>query len=212
MAALTNMAVRDIETVLHPFTNLHKHRETGPLIIDHGKGVFLYDHEGKRYFEGLAGLWCLSLGHGNEEIVEAAARQMKNLSFATVFGGKSHDMAIELAEKLKEMAPCPASKVLFCAGGSEANDMQVKLTWYYNNARGRPQKKKIISRLRGYHGVTIASGSLTGLPSVHMDFDLPLPQILHAGCPQYYRYAEPGEAEAAFATRLAKELDDLIQR
>ncbi|MGE0211358.1 MAG: aminotransferase [Parvibaculaceae bacterium] len=212
MAALSNMAVRDIETVLHPFTNLQKHRETGPLIIDHGKGVFLYDHEGKRYFEGLAGLWCLSLGHGNEELVEAAARQMKELSFATVFGGKSHDVAIELAEKLKEMAPCPASKVLFCAGGSEANDMQVKLTWYYNNARGRPQKKKIISRLRGYHGVTIASGSLTGLPSVHTDFDLPLPQILHTACPQYYRYALDGESEEAFATRLAKELDDLIQR
>ena len=212
MAALSNMAVRDIETVLHPFTNLHKHRETGPLIIDHGKGVFLYDHEGKRYFEGLAGLWCLSLGHGNEEIVEVAARQMKELSFATVFGGKSHDVAIELAEKLKELSPCPASKVLFCAGGSEANDMQVKLTWYYNNARGRPQKKKIISRLRGYHGVTIASGSLTGLPAVHTDFDLPLPQILHAACPQYYRYAEAGESEEAFATRLARELDDLIQR
>jgi len=212
MPSLSNMAVRDIETVVHPFTNLQKHRETGPLIVDHGKGVFLYDTDGRRYFEGLAGLWCLSLGHGQEELVEAAAREMRKLPFATVFGGKSHDLAIELAEKLKEMAPCPASKVLFCAGGSEANDMQVKLTWYYNNARGRPKKKKIISRLRGYHGVTVASGSLTGLPSVHADFDLPIPQVLHTACPQYYRYGLDGESEEEFSSRLAKELEDLIQR
>ncbi len=211
MAALSNMAVRDIETVLHPFTNLHKHRETGPLIVDRGEGVFIYDTDGKRYFEGLAGLWCLSLGHGQEELVEAAAQQMRKLPFATVFGGKSHDLVIELAEKLKEMAPCPASKVLFCAGGSEANDMQVKLTWYYNNARGRPHKKKIISRLRGYHGVTVASGSLTGLPTVQTDFDLPLPQIIHTACPQYYRYGLEGESEDEYATRLARELEDMIQ-
>jgi 4-aminobutyrate---pyruvate transaminase len=212
LSPLSNMAVRDIETVIHPYTNLAKFRETGPLILNEGRGVYLTDDKGRRYIEGLAGLWCTALGYGNEELVEVAAEAMRRLSFTTVFGGKSHDGVIELSEKLKEIAPCPASKVLFGASGSEANDMQVKLTWYYNNARGRPEKKKIVSRLRGYHGVTIASGSLTGLPMVHTDFDLPIKNILHTSCPQYYRYGLEGETEDEFSTRMAKDLDDLIQR
>jgi 4-aminobutyrate--pyruvate transaminase len=212
MAALSNMAVRDIETMIHPYTHLAKHRETGPLIIDHGKGVFLYDHQGNRYFEGLAGLWCTALGYGNEELVDAAARQMRKLSFTHVFGGKSHDLAIELAEKLKEIAPCEVSKVLFCSSGPEANDMQMKLTWYGNNARGRHAKKKFISRVKGYHGVTIAAGSLTGLPTVHTDFDLPIKTVMHVSCPHYYRYGEAGETEEQFTDRMVKEVEDLIQR
>src|SRR3954453_9740680 len=164
------MAVRDIETVVHPYTNLARHREVGPLILAEGKGIYVYDDKGRRYIEGLAGLGCTALGYGNEELVEAAAGATRKLSYATVFSGKSHDAAIELSEKLKEIAPCPASKILFGGSGSEANDMQIKLTWYFNNARGRPKKKKIISRQRAYHGVTIASASLTGLPLVHADF------------------------------------------
>ncbi|MGE0007734.1 MAG: aminotransferase [Parvibaculaceae bacterium] len=212
MARLSNMAVRDIETVIHPYTNLARHRETGPLILNEGRGIHLYDDTGKRYIEGLAGLWCTSLGYGNEELVEAAAQSMRKLSYTSVFTGKSHDSAIELSEKLKEIAPCPASKVLFGCSGSEANDMQIKLTWYMNNARGRPKKKKIISRQRAYHGVTIASASLTGLPWVHNDFDLPIANVVHASCPHHYRFAEPGETEEQFAERLAKDLDDLIQK
>lgn len=212
MAALSNMAVRDIETVIHPYTHLGRHRETGPLILERGSGIFVYDHDGKRYIEGLSGLWCSALGYGNEELVEAAARQMSRLSFSHVFGGKSHDPAIELAEKIKELSPCPASKVLFCSGGSEANDMQVKLTWYYNNARGRPQKKKIISRLKAYHGVTVASGSLTGLPMVQTDFDLPIERFLFTSCPHHYRFAGPGESEDEFVDRLARELETLIEQ
>ncbi len=212
MTKLSNMAVRDIETVLHPYTNLARHRETGPLILNEGRGIYVYDDKGKRYIEGLAGLWCTALGYGNEELVEAAAQAMRKLSFTSVFGGKSHDGVIELSEKLKELAPCPASKVLFGASGSEANDMQVKLTWYYNNSLGRPSKKKIISRLRGYHGVTVASGSLTGLPIVHTDFDLPIKNILHTSCPDYYRSGLEGETEDQFTDRMAKDLDDLIQK
>jgi len=121
-------------------------------------------------------------------------------------------VAIELAERLKEISPAPAARVLFCSGGSEANDMQVKLTWYYNNARGRPEKKKIISRHRAYHGVTVASGSLTGLPVVHAEFDLPLPQVVHVSCPDPYRDREEGESEAAFSERLAQELEEVIER
>jgi 4-aminobutyrate---pyruvate transaminase len=211
MTRLSNMAVRDIETVIHPYTNLAQHRETGPLILNEGRGIYVFDDKGKRYIEGLAGLWCTALGYGNEELVEAAAKAMRKLSFTSVFGGKSHDGVIELSEKLKEIAPCPASKILFGASGSEANDMQVKLTWYYNNARGKEKKKKFIARLRGYHGVTVASGSLTGLPMVHADFDLPIKNILHTSCPHYYRDGLEGETEDQFTDRMAKDFDDLIQ-
>ncbi|WP_119390346.1 aminotransferase [Taklimakanibacter lacteus] len=212
MSPLSNMAVRDIETVIHPYTNLARLRETGPLILNEGRGIHLYDDKGKRYIEGLAGLWCTALGYGNEELVEAAAQSMRKLSYTSIFSGKSHDAAIELSEKLKEIAPCPASKVLFGGSGSEANDMQIKLTWYMNNAKGRPKKKKIISRQRAYHGVTIASASLTGLPWVHADFDLPIANVLHTSCPHYYRYGEAGETEDQFTDRMAKDLDDLIQK
>ena len=160
----------------------------------------------------MAGLWCTSLGYGNEELVEAAATQMRKLSFAHLFTGRSHDPAIELAEKLKEIAPVPISKVFFCNSGSEANDTQIKLVWYLNNARGRPQKKKIISRVKAYHGVTIAAASLTGLPANHRDFDLPLPGFLHTGCPHHYRFARDGETEEEFASRLADELEAMIVR
>jgi 4-aminobutyrate---pyruvate transaminase len=210
MSPLSNLATRDVETLVHPYINLAAFRETGPLIIERGQGVYVYDTDGKAYIEGMAGLWCTALGYGNEELIEAATAQMRKLSFAHLFTGKSHDPAIELAEKLKEIAPVPISKVFFCNSGSEANDSQVKLVWYLNNALGRPQKKKIISRIKAYHGVTVVAASLTGLPGNHRDFDLPLPGFLHAGCPQHYRFAHDGESEEDFATRLAAELDALI--
>jgi 4-aminobutyrate--pyruvate transaminase len=212
MKTLSNYEMRDVDVLLHPATNLAAHRKTGPLVIERGEGVYVYDSNGNQYIEGLAGLWCTALGYGNQELIEAAREQMSKLSFSHLFGGKSHEPAIELAEKLKELSPAPASKVFFTASGSEANDTQIKLTWYYNNARGKPKKKKIIGRMRGYHGVTIAAASLTGLPIFHADFDLPMARVVHADCPHHYRYAEPGETEEEFATRLAQNLDDLIQR
>jgi 4-aminobutyrate--pyruvate transaminase len=212
MPPLSNLATRDVETLVHPYINLASFRDAGPLIIERGEGVRVYDTEGKAYIEGMAGLWCTALGYGNEELVEAAAAQMRKLSFAHLFTGKSHDPAIELGEKLKEIAPVPISKVFFCNSGSEANDTQVKLVWYLNNALGRPNKKKIVSRQKAYHGVTIVAASLTGLPANHRDFDLPLPGFLHASCPHHYRFAEAGESEEDFASRLAAELDALIVR
>jgi 4-aminobutyrate---pyruvate transaminase len=209
---LTNRAARDVEALVHPYTNLARFRETGPLILERGEGVWVFDTDGKPYLEGMAGLWCTALGYSNEELVEAAREQMARLPFAHLFSGRSHDPAIELAERLKEIAPVPVSKVFFCCSGSEANDTQIKLVWATNNARGRPRKKKIIAQLRGYHGVTVASGSLTGLPAVHAGFDLPIPNVLHAPCPHHYRFAEAGESEAEFAARLAAELEALILR
>jgi 4-aminobutyrate--pyruvate transaminase len=144
----TNRAARDIEALIHPYTNLAAFRETGPLVIERGQGVCVFDSAGKEYIDGMAGLWCTALGWGNEELIEAAAAQMRKLAFGHLFGGKSHDGPVELAERLKEIAPVPTSKVFFCNSGSEANDTQIKLIWYMNNALGRPQKKKIISRMK----------------------------------------------------------------
>ncbi len=207
-----SLAQRDIETLVHPYTNLALHREKGPLIIERGEGIYVWDKDGKQYIEGLAGLWCTALGFGEKALVEAAIEQLNKLPYYHLFGDKSQVPAIQLGERLKAMAPMPVSKVFFVNSGSEANDTQIKLIWYYNNALGRPEKKKIISRIKAYHGVTIAAGSLTGLPFAHQDFDLPLPGILHADCPHHYRFAEPGETEEEFATRLAQNLEELIIR
>ncbi|MEQ1695192.1 MAG: aminotransferase class III-fold pyridoxal phosphate-dependent enzyme, partial [Hyphomicrobiaceae bacterium] len=209
---LSNYGARDVEALLHPTTNLFGHRTSGPLVLEKADGIYVYDTQGKRYIEGLAGLWCTALGYGNKELIEAARAQMEKLSFTHLFGGRSHEPAIELAEKIKALAPCPTSKVFFTSSGSETNDSQIKLAWYYNNARGLTKKKKIISRQRGYHGVTIASASLTGLPVFHADFDLPIAGIMHTDCPHHYRNAEPGETEEDYATRLAHNLEAMIHR
>ena len=209
---LSNLQIRAVETLIHPYSNQATIRDTGPLVLERGKGVYVYDTDGKPYLEGMAGLWCTALGYDNEELVEAAATQMRKLPFAHLFTAKSHDPGIELAEKLKEIAPVPISKVFFCNSGSEANDSQMKLVWYMNNALGRPNKKKIISRVKAYHGVTIAAASLTGLPNNHIDFDLPIARVLHTSCPHHYRFAKDGESEEDFATRLAAELEELILR
>ena len=209
---LSNLATRDVETLIHPYTNLSTFRETGPLVLERGHGVWVYDSDGRPYLEGMAGLWCTALGYSNEELVEAASEQMSRLPFTHLFSGRSHDPAIELAETLKELMPIPTSKIFFTSSGSEANDTQVKLTWYLNNALGRPAKKKIISRIKGYHGVTVATASMTGLTANHADWDLPLPGFLHVGCPHHYRFAEAGETEEAFSQRLADELEALILR
>lgn len=209
-ARLNSAQARDVAYYLHPFTNLSLHEKEGPLVITRGEGVYVYDEEGNRYIEGLGGLWCAALGFNEERLVEAATRQLRRLPYYHHFGHKSTEVGIELAEKLIGLAPAPMSKVLFANSGSEANDTAVKLIWYYNNAIGRPEKKKIISRIKGYHGVTIAAASLTGLPHLHRDFDLPIARILHADCPHHYRFGRPGESEEAFATRCAESLEALI--
>jgi len=203
-------ASRDIATTIHPYTNLKLHETEGPLVITEGDGVFVRGEDGKMYLEGLAGLWCASLGFSERRLADAAYRQMLKLPFYHTFAHKATDIGIELAEKLLSIAPAPMSKVFFVNSGSEANDTVVKLVWYYNNAIGRPRKKKIISRTKGYHGVTVASASLTGLPNNHRDFDLPIQNILHVECPHFYRFGLPGESEEAFAGRMAESLEQRI--
>jgi 4-aminobutyrate--pyruvate transaminase len=203
-------AERDVDSLFHPYTNPIRHREIGPTRIVRGEGVRVFDEGGRDYIEGLAGLWCTSLGWGEERLVAAATEQMRRLPFYHLFGHKAHDPAVELAERLLALAPVPMDKVFFCGSGSEANDTAIKLIRYRANAMGRPEKKKIISRQRAYHGVTLATASLTGLSVNQTSFDVPLPGILHTRCPHHYREGAPGESEAAFTDRLAAELEALI--
>lgn len=209
---LSNLQTRDINALFHPYTPLHKLAVTGTLVIERGEGVRVFDSRGRDYIEGMSGLWCAGLGFGEEEMVEAATEQLRTLPYYHLFGAKSTEGAIALAEKLKELAPVPISKVFFTSSGSEANDTQVKLLWYYNNQRGRPEKKKIISRIKAYHGVTVMAASLTGLPGNHLGFDLPVARVLHAECPHFYRFGQAGETEAEFVARLAASLEALIER
>ena len=208
---MNSQEARDVAYHLHAYTNAARHLETGPLVIERGDGAYVIDNAGKRYLEAMSGLWSVGLGFSEPRLVEAAHRQMSQLPFYHSFSHKSHGPAIDLAEKLIAMAPVPMSKVHFTNSGSEANDTVIKLIWYRSNALGQPQRKKIISRIRGYHGVTVASASLTGLPNNHRSFDLPIPQVLHAGSPHWLSQHREGEDEEAFATRLADELEALIQ-
>jgi 4-aminobutyrate--pyruvate transaminase len=205
-----SLHARDIASLVHPYTNLAAHQEKGPHLITRGDGIYVIDDEGNRYIEGLGGLFCASLGFSEKRLVEAATRQMNAMPFYHLFAHKSVAPAIELAERLLAIAPVPMSKVFFANSGSEANDTAMKLVWYYNNAIGRPEKKKIISRRKAYHGVTVASASLTGLPNNHRDFDLPISNVIHVDCPHYYRFGLPGESEEAFASRMAANLEALI--
>ncbi|MGA9868548.1 MAG: aspartate aminotransferase family protein [Acetobacteraceae bacterium] len=203
-------AARDIANVLHPYTDLKMHQEVGPVIITRGKGVRVWDDAGKEYIEGVAGLWCAALGFDNERLVQAAVTQMRKLPFYHAFSAKSHEPCIDLAEMLTQRAPVPMSKVFFANSGSEANDSAIKMVWYFNNALGRPAKKKLIGRNRGYHGITLAAASLTGLAANHRAFDVPLPGFFHTTAPYHYALGQPGESEEAFATRCAEDLEKLI--
>ncbi len=207
-----SIEAKDLRHLLHPTTNLAQHQANGPRVLTRAEGAYIWDNQGNQYLEAMAGLWCTALGYGEEELARVAYEQMKNLSYNQLFGGKTNEASVLLAEKLKAMVPMDAGRVFFGLSGSDANDTQVKLMWYYNNSVGRPEKKKIISRTRGYHGVTVASGSLTGLPPFHKHFDLPIPGILHTDCPHYYRGQEGGESEAEFVDRIVGNLESLIAR
>lgn len=201
---------RDIAYHLHPYTNAVVHEEIGPRIITGGEGVYVIDDDGKRYIEGLAGLWCTSLGFSEKRLADAAYKQMQEIPYYHGFAHATTPPVIELAERLVEMAPPSITKVFFTNSGSEANDSLIKIVWYYNNALGRPNKKKIISRQQAYHGVTVAASSLTALAYVQNSFDLPIANFIYTDCPHYWRYCEDGESEEDFATRMANNLDKLI--
>lgn len=198
-----------MSSVLYPITNP---KAVEQLIIERAEGVYVWDKDGNKYLEGLAGLWCTALGYGNQELVETAAEAMSTLSFSHSFGGKAHQLGIDLGEKLAGMVPTPDARIFFGNSGSDANDTQVKLLRYLSNVTGRPEKRKIITRDAAYHGVTVAAGSLTSLPANLTHFDPPLEAlgILRTDAPYYYRDHEDGETEDAFVDRIVGNLEALI--
>ena len=182
------------------------------MVVARAEGPYIYDKQGKRYLEGMAGLWCTALGYGNEEIIEAAERQMRELSFSHMFGGKTHPSAIELADKLAAMVPMQDGRVFLGNSGSDANDTLLKLIRYHAEASCQPNRIKVIAREQGYHGVTLASAALTAIPTNHAHFQLPFEAlgVLRTGSANYYRGANEGESEAEFVARRAQELEALI--
>ena len=182
------------------------------MVVARAEGPYIYDKQGKRYLEGMAGLWCTALGYGNREIIEAAERQMRELSFSHMFGGKTHPSAIELADKLAAMVPVQDGRVFLGNSGSDANDTLLKLIRYHAEASGQPNRIKVIAREQGYHGVTLASAALTAIPTNHAHFQLPFEAlgVLRTGSANYYRGANDGESEAEFVARRAQELEALI--
>jgi len=202
----------DKRSVMHPATAIADHLAQGPRIMDSGRGVYVSDIEGGRFLDGVGGLWCVNLGYGREELGQAMAEAASALGYFHSFTGYSNRAQIELAERLKDLAGGTFSRVFFGSSGSDANDSLIKLVWYVNALRGRPQKRKIIARKQAYHGTTVATASLTGLPAFHRLFGLPIADILHTETPHHARYARPGETETAYGERLAAELDAMIRR
>ena len=215
MTNIAEIAKLDRASVLHPFTHL-KDFATGklgdPTIVETGKGIRIKDANGREYIDGFAGLYCVNIGYGRTEVAEAIARQAYRLAYYHSYAAHTTDELAILSDRLVRMAPGRMSKVFYGMSGSDANETNVKLVWYYNNLRGKPNKKKIISRERGYHGCSVMSGSLTGMSFYHDHFDLPVSGILHTGVPHHYWGAEPGETEQEFSARRAVELDALIER
>jgi len=203
----------DRRTVFHPSTHLknHAHGTAGsPRIIDHGDRIHVTDTNGNRLLDAFAGLYCTNVGYNRQEITRAISAQAEKLAFYHAYVGHSHEPMIRLSERLIRMAPAGMSKVYYGSSGSDANETHAKLVWYYNNILGRPAKKKIIARHRGYHGSSVTSGSMTGLPVFHNAFDLPIPQVKHTTTPHWYRQHADGESEAEFSRRCAEELEQQI--
>jgi 4-aminobutyrate--pyruvate transaminase len=205
---------KDVATHLHSYTNLATLPQTPPLVIVEGDGIHVVDEKGKRYLEAMSGLWCASLGFSNKRLAAAGARALNTLPYYHTFNQRTNVAVADLAERLLALAPAPMARVFFANSGSEANDSAVKMVWYYHNAIGQPERKKIIARRNAYHGVTVAAASMGGLDGNHRDFDLPIATVparfLHVDCPHHYRYAEPGETEQDFSSRLAQQLEQTI--
>ncbi|MGE3873815.1 MAG: aminotransferase, partial [Parvibaculaceae bacterium] len=206
----TDLEQRDARSVIHPFTPVGSTRSDPGSVIASGEGIYVFDQNGNRFIEGLSGLFNASLGFSEKRLVEAAMKQLSRLPVYHTFAGMTTEPVVELAERLLQIAPVPMNKAFFACSGSEANDTAVKTIWYYFNSIGKPKKKKIISRRKSYHGMTLASASLTGVAANHAEFDLPLGRFLHVEDPNYYVNSHSGESEADFAARLAADLESLI--
>lgn len=207
------LAQWDQQHFFHPSTHLGQFArgELSSTIITGGEGVHITDRDNNRFLDAFAGLYCVNVGYGRQEIAEAIAVQARELSYYHSYVGHGTESSITLARMIMERAPSHMSRVYFGLGGSDANETNIKLVWYYNNVLGRPKKKKIISRWRGYHGSGLMSGSLTGLELFHNQFDLPLSPVLHTDAPYYFRRDDEALSENEFSLRCAERLEALIE-
>jgi L-2,4-diaminobutyrate transaminase len=204
----------DRDNFFHPSTHLAQHArgEGANRVVKTASGVFIEDRDGDKLLDAFAGLYCVNVGYGRQEIAEAIADQARELAYYHAYVGHGTEASITLSKMILDRAPKNMSKVYFGLGGSDANETNVKLIWYYNNILGRPQKKKIISRWRGYHGSGLVTGSLTGLELFHKKFDLPIEQVIHTEAPYYYRRADLDQTEEQFVAHCVAELEALIER
>ncbi|MDR5801684.1 MULTISPECIES: aspartate aminotransferase family protein [unclassified Caballeronia] len=212
--SIEHLFAEDRAHFMHPSTHAHDHA-SGALpgkIVTGAKGIRIEDHQGRTYIDAFAGLYCVNIGYGRTEVAEAIYEQAKKLAYYHTYVGHSTDAIIELSSRIIAWSPEGMKKVYYGMSGSDANETQVKIVWYYNNVLGRPNKKKIISRERGYHGSGIVTGSLTGLPSFHQHFDLPIDRVKHTVCPHWYRKAPAGMSEAQFTAYCVEELEKLIAK
>jgi 4-aminobutyrate--pyruvate transaminase len=205
-----SLSARDAAVLVHPQTNIRAHLKKGAQIISGSNGSRIYDETGKDFIECLAGLWCCPLGFKSERLAKVAYEQMANLGFYHIYKHHSHESAVKLAEKVMGTQPIPMARVIFQGSGSEANEAALKLCWFYNNALGRPERKKIIGRKGGFHGHTSGAASISGKPDTHNGFGLPLERFIHTEFPHYYKRHEEGETEEQFADRMAEALENLI--
>ncbi len=204
----------DRENFFHPSTHLAQHArgESPSRIIQTANGVYIEDRDGNRLLDGFAGLYCVNVGYGRQDIADAIADQARELAYYHAYVGHGTEASITLSKMVLDRAPDHMSKVYFGLSGSDANETNVKLIWYYNNILGRPEKKKIISRWRGYHGSGLMTGSLTGLGLFHQKFDLPLAQVIHTEAPYYFRRDDLDMSEEQFVAHCVAELEALIER
>ena len=202
----------DRGTFFHPSTHLAQFArgDMPNRIVTDGKGVYIEDHNGNKLLDGFAGLYCVNVGYGRSEVADAIADQAKELAYYHAYVGHGTEASITLSKMIIDRAPANMSKIYYGLSGSDANETNIKLVWYYNNVLGRPEKKKIISRWRGYHGSGLMTGSLTGLELFHKKFDLPLAQVVHTEAPYYFRRDDLGMSEAEFVVHCAAKLEELI--
>src|SRR5258708_7553782 len=212
MTSRDHLCEQDRAHFMHPSTHAHDHA-SGALagrIVTGAKGIRIEDHQGKSYIDAFAGLYCVNIGYGRTEVADAIYEQAKKLAYSHTYAGHSTDTIIELSSRIIDWSPAGMKKVYYGLSGSDANETQIKIVWYYNNVKNRPNKKKIISRQRGYHGSGIVTGSLTGLPGFHQCFDLPIERVKHTVCPHWYRHAPAGMNETQFVAYCVDELEKLI--
>ena len=208
------LAEWDRDNFFHPSTHLAQFArgELSHRVIKTGTNCHIEDRDGNKMLDAFAGLYCVNVGYGRQDIADAIAAQAKELAYYHAYVGHGTEASITLSKMILDRAPGNMSKVYFGQSGSDANETNVKLIWYYNNILGRPKKKKIISRWRGYHGSGLVTGSLTGLELFHKKFDLPLSQVVHTEAPYYFRRADLEQSEEKFTAHCVAELEALIER